>query len=302
MWRYVLFGILLMGVMFLGFEAGKKGLDKSTPKTSGKPFRSFPLLSDPKKEESLLQKNGEIQKPVTPEEKKTEEKKLEEKKVEENKVEEIRKVEEKNSATEDVENPSVSRMGSFSDIVNYLLFLDHQKEKNKEKSSNLRVKTLPQFSTIYLPVYADNQLGTEALQGFSTAFPGQTISQKRFVLEKEIATSSKGSRYQVMVYDISGKQFLGSFETMESVAFPFRGIPIFTSVEDTNLFPKNSRFIIISDSDKDITNFLNHEPYLHSILKTAYRHELNAQTFLGNHKESNLNIYTIFPGVFLALR
>lgn len=287
--RYSIFTVLLGIVMFFGFEAVREGVREGVKEDETQIYE-FPS----QKTKDTKVKNKEVQRDATRDQvKEKSEEKKEEKKEEGKKLQDASK--EKEVLETEEENPGVSRLHS-SDTFIYVLPLDKEEKNRKENS---RKKTLPEFSKLYAPVFSGSQLSQEALYGFLFSFPGKNPSGKIFLLEKEISHSAKGSRYQVLIYDKTGKQFLGSFETVESQHFPMRATPMFIEVGDQQ-FKKSSRFFIISDSDQDLFSLLNHEPYLQSILKSAYHSTLDSQAFLGTDKNFNVNVYAIFPGIFVA--
>lgn len=165
---------------------------------------------------------------------------------------------------------------------------DHERKFSKESK---REMTLPHFDTLFIPIYSAENLTDRALKQFQNAFPSADPHRKLFVIEREIASTG----YEISVYE--DRQFLGTFVTDED--FPFRGLPQISKVEG-GPFELHSRFLVFSDISENTNEVLNTENHLKSLLKSAYRSNLDPQMRIGKDPQFGLEIYMLFPGIFIA--
>ncbi|HBQ21315.1 MAG: hypothetical protein A2Z91_06040 [Deltaproteobacteria bacterium GWA2_38_16] len=298
--KYFVFGVLLVTATFLAFQAGKKGIKHSpSVQSSHKLFRSFPVLTNSELRESGIkaQDNSAQEKPSS----EVESKKSDSKEKDQENETKNKKKESKDNKEIKGEDPSSTSLKKVLDAhqdgsENFwsVMRMGEDGLKDRNKGALARKKGLPSFSSIYVPAYTVEQLTEGALYGFSASFPQDSPQGKLFVLEKQI-----GSRYEVHVYEQNGLQFRGAFETLEADTFPFQGIPSFQKVEASQ-FEHTSRFLVFTGSKGEIEELLSQESNVQSLFQTAYRSELDPQTFLGNDANFQLDLYKLFPGIFVA--
>lgn len=309
--KYLFFVLLLGSAFFIAFRAGEKGVRESrrnkAPVTE-RLFRSFPLFqSVPAIHETIstedrtqTTKNIEPKKSASEEKKDTNIKKEEKKKDEKDKKNMLMPVVPKASDPVSSLGGGMS-LGSTRLVPQLPLLVNAETKKiDPVLQKTVRQKNIPEFSETYVPVYRAKHLTDETLSQFSRQFSStQNATDKLFVMGREVA-SQEGSQYEILVFDAKGEQHLGTFSSQNKI-FPFRGVPVFQRV-NPNVFHEISRFFVIPSSGTDISEILDDEGYLQSIFKSAYRHSLDAETRLGTNTQFGLDIYTLFPGIYVADR
>lgn len=300
--RHFILGVFLVIALLFVFEAGEKGVEhNSHSATRGYPktFKSFPLFNSqvPQDAGNIQTQNTNEHVKTTDESKKEEDKKNEDKKNEEKKKEEekLSPVSQENvqkNITTDSDLPlGASRVDSF---------WGGRQENNVQRDSASRIKTLPEISALYVPVYADQNLSASVLSDFSSRFPHENPQGKLYVLGSELSSSGTGeTQYEILVYENQGFQFKGAFATTASADFPFRGIPTFQPAQQAQ-FQESARHLVFTDPQADVAQLLSQEAHVQAILKSAYHPQLDPQTFIGTDSQWNVDVYHVFPGIFLA--
>ena len=300
--RQFILGFFLAMALLFAFEAGEKGMEhnRHVPSPSRqKHFKSFPLFS-PQGSASVP---GEIQTKSTEGQVKTteEDKKAEEKKgphaTEEKKSSPTSKYENWQRADNDAQsiNPSnelplgTSRTDSFGMII--------PTDKAYDPNVASRKKTLPPISELYVPVYLDQNLISSAISDFYSQFPQDTPQGKLYVLGSEAPSSNGEARYEILVYENQGSQFKGAFTT--TAPFPFQGLPTFESRQPAR-FQESVRSLVFADTPANLHPLLSQEAHVQAILKSAYHPTPDPQTFVGTDFQWNVDVYHVFPGIFLA--
>ncbi|MBI3016850.1 MAG: hypothetical protein HYY62_02475 [Deltaproteobacteria bacterium] len=305
--RQFILGFFLAIALLFAFEAGEKGVEHnrhSLSKTRQKLFKSFPLFNS-------TAVPGEIQTQSTQEQvKSTEETKKEEEK------KELQDTEEKGKKDLDSRSPiGVGDKFRGNDSYNEQKTNSPQElplgasrvdafgapysNHSVEREAASRTKTLPEISELYLPIYSDQNLSGASISDFYAQFPQDTPQGKLYVLGSEISGSTGQERYKVLVYEQHGLQFKGAFETTASSQFPFQGLPTFEPRQATQ-FQESSRLLVFADTQANLHQLLSEESHVQAILKSAYHSSLDPQTFVGTDSQWNVDIYHVFPGIFLA--
>ena len=310
--KYLFFVGVLLVTAIIAFRAGEKGIresKRSRSQNAEKLFRSIPLFnhSTPDVPEEITTENistereNKKEKATPSEYKKEEMKKKEEKKSKEEQNFKGKNIKPKNSTSTFIENNASSEFIGSTRFVYVPLAVQNdiaKKEKPKQQKL-LREKKLPEFSETYVPVYRSKHLTEEALSHFSQKFSGsQNPYDKLFVIGKEIA-AAEGRQYEILVFDEKGQNSIGSFSSASST-FPFQGVPSFERVNPTS-FKEVSRFFVISNPN-DISDILTDESHLQYIFSSAYKNTLDAEERIGTDPLFNLEIYTLFPGIYVADR
>lgn len=166
--------------------------------------------------------------------------------------------------------------------------IDNERKLSKESK---REMILPSFDTLFIPIYSAENLTNHTLKQFQNAFPSADPRRKRFVIEREAPSTG----YEISVYD--DQQFLSTFVTEED--FPFQGLPQISKVEGGPL-ESHSRFLVFSDTSENTNEVLNTESHLNALLKSAYRSNLDPQMRIGKDPQFGVEIYMLFPGIFIA--
>jgi len=300
--RYIFFGALLTTAMFLAFHAGNQAVrGKNVP--AQKLFKSFHQLKPSVRPEMTTEMTNEI---AVPEKKKIQKPKIE-------KTKEINK--------KDLE---LRTQGNFKHYVSYeakdkepnnnvIVAQDDfpvdaktplaEKAKAPEGTSRLiagdqfqRVTVIsrdngtpqgvvPRFTEVYVPIYTAANVN------------GLDTNGRSLVIERAIASAGDASSYQILVYNADGTQFLGAIQSAMSPKFPFQGLPALQRVEG-NSFEATTRFIIFTEEPSQ--DILQDQAHMESILESAYRATLDSQTFIGTDPNFGLDIYTLFPGIYLG--
>src|SRR3989338_10907433 len=301
--RQFILGFFLAIALLFVFEAGEKGVEPNRhfpSKTYQKPFKSFPLFAPQGSVPGDIQtKSTEGQVKFTEENQKKEESLPQEKEEEENKKD-MRNPDPHfrgddihgEQKTSPKESPlGTSRTDSFGVIIPTDKAIDPD-------LASLRKKTLPQISELYVPVYSDQNLTSDILSDFYAHFTKDSPEGKLYVLGSE-ASSSNGDSYEILVYENQGAQLKGTFTTTASSQFPFQGLPIFEPRQPAR-FEQSMRLLVFAQSQADLHQLLSQEAHVQAILKSAYHPNPDPQTFVGTDFEWNVDVYHVFPGIFLA--
>lgn len=196
-----------------------------------------------------------------------------------------------------------------SESSSTILLIQQAQNKREFLKTSERQIVMPAFNNIFIPVYSTENLTDQILKSFQNSFPSADPRNKLFVIEKGDSSASAllgsatsgfglGMTYEIAVYG-EDRQFLGTFTTDEDSSFPFRGLPQFLKVEG-NQFESSSRFLIFSDASQNTNAVLNTESHLETLLKSVYQPNLDPQLRIGQDPKSGLEIYTLFPGIFIA--
>ena len=294
--RYIFISMLLASVLFLAFRAGQQGSSQKPENkaVSQKLFRSFPLFDSSSEKSVTTEMETEDAGPAEPSAEPSAEPKKSQKQIKPPKtIQDAVPLKRKEPVSNDF-------LPSFSSaFIQTADALGGQTEKNRKQQ--LRHKTIPHFSEVFIPVYTQENFDVSAFAGFDSS---TDLSGMIFVIEKEIPSGDSpsgdsGSSYEILVYAEEGGRFITAIETRRTTHFPFIGVPRFTRVRQ-QAFTRSTRFFIFSDSFEQSEALLNDEDHAGSILKTAYRSSLEKQTFVGTDPRFGLNIYSLFPGIYLA--
>lgn len=173
------------------------------------------------------------------------------------------------------------------------------KESAKESERQI---VMPSFDAVFVPAYSVENFTDLTIEQFQKTFPAQDKMNPRdltFVIEREIASSDKGKGYEISVYDKEGKKFLGTFETDQTPSFPFRGLPQFLKAGGGQ-FDSSSRFLIFSDISESTREVLSSEEHFLTVFQNVYQSIPDPGLFIGKDPKSGYEIYTLFPGIFVA--
>ncbi len=175
--------------------------------------------------------------------------------------------------------------------------------KESAKESERRV-VMPLFDAVFVPAYSVENFTDRTIEQFQKTFPAVNPRNNTFVIEREIASSfasGEGKSYEISVYDKEGTEFLGTFETDQNPSFPFRGLPQFLKAGGGQ-FDSSSRFLIFSDISESTREVLSSEEHFLTIFQNVYQSTPDSGLFIGKDPKSGYEVYTLFPGIFLAQR
>lgn len=164
---------------------------------------------------------------------------------------------------------------------------------------------MPSFDAVFVPAYSvenftDHTMAMAiATERFQKIFPDLNPRDNTFVIEREMASSDTGRSYEISVYDKEGKKFLGTFETDQNPSFPFRGLPQFLKAGGGQ-FDSSSRFLIFSDISESTREVLSSEEHFLTVFQNVYQSTSDPGLFIGKDPKSGYEIYTLFPGIFVA--
>ena len=304
--RQFILGFFLAIALLFAFEAGEKGVEHnrhSLSKTRQKLFKSFPLFNSTSVPGEIQTQSTQEQVKSTDEGSPTQSKKEEEKKEEKGGKKDLDSrfrgndiYRENDSYNEKkINSPQELSLGASRVDAFGVLDLDH----SVEREAASRTKTLPEISELYVPIYSDQNLSAASISDFYSQFPQDTPQGKLYVLGSEVSNSNGQERYKVLVYEQQGLQFKGAFETTASSQFPFQGLPAFEPRQATQ-FQESSRLLVFADTQSNLRQLLSEESHVQAILKSAYHSSLDPQTFVGTDSQWNVDVYHVFPGIFLA--
>lgn len=171
-------------------------------------------------------------------------------------------------------------------------------ERFSSKESERQI-VMPSFDAVFVPAYSVENFTDLAIERFQKTFPALNPRDNTFVIEREMASSDEGKSYEISVYDKEGKKFLGTFETDQTPSFPFRGLPQFLKAEGGQ-FDSSSRFLIFSDISESTREVLSSEEHFLTIFQDVYQSTSDPGLFIGKDPKSGYEIYTLFPGIFIA--
>jgi hypothetical protein len=186
------------------------------------------------------------------------------------------------------------------------LILIREDERSFSKESKRQI-TMPLFDAVFVPTYPVENFTDRTIEQFQKTFPALNPRDNTFVIEREIASSfvsgalGEGKSYEVSVYDKEGTKFLGTFETDQNPSFPFRGLPQFLKAGDGQ-FDSSFRFFIFSDISESTREVLSSEEHFLTVFQNVYQSLPDSGLFIGKDPKSGYEIYTLFPGIFIAQR
>ncbi len=302
--KRLFFGILFISAVVLAYWAGKEGID-SSKKESPRLFRPLPILrteglkdaiitedkteDQAKKEQSQI---PEIEKKDSPES--SAENKSEEKKDDTRNPKSTNKTVEKESFLNfDISLQDFSLGGRRESFILSSGRMGSQVRGESQRNTSRREKNIPSFSDVYVPLYGGLHLTPKTKGAFLNKFSSQSFDTLIYLLNRLI----DDAKYEILVFDSEGKNFLGTFETLYTDGFPFLGIPTFMRVDPKN-FKEVSRFFVFTESYDALSYILTDETHLKEILNSAYRSSLGVP--FGVDPKFGFSLYLLFPNIYLA--
>jgi len=308
---YIVTAVLILSTTIFAFRAGEKGISVSDMKrstTDRKLFKSFPLFNPSASEEGSIttQDNREdaVKEKKKKEKKKSKKKSKSKKKFPVSKKSAVQSRKHVTKSDSDVNSKSPykrRRVGrSIETTFSYLTTVNANGSADPRANTG-RKATLPQFSTVYIPVYSGANLTTEAQNQFNSQLSSAGGHRdKLFVLNEATPSDDDRTQYKILVYSQNGLQYVGSFESEASNTFPFKGKPSIESV-DPSTYKEITRYLVLVESRNILASVLDDEAHLQSILKTAYRSDIKNQPSIGRDPNSNMEVYPVFPGIYVTL-